>query len=42
MSQKAMVFIDGGWLYRSRTTLFAKLGEVAKCKVHREFAGFHA
>ncbi len=27
MSQKAMVFIDGGWLYRSRTTLFAKLGE---------------
>ena len=26
MSQKAMVFIDGGWLYRSRTTLFAKLG----------------
>ena len=27
MSQKAMVFIDGGWLYRSRTTLFAKLGQ---------------
>jgi len=27
MSQKAMVFIDGGWLYRNRTSLFAKLGE---------------
>lgn len=27
MSQKAMVFIDGGWLYRSRSSLFAKLGE---------------
>ena len=27
MSQKAMVFIDGGWLYRSRSTLFSKLGE---------------
>ena len=27
MSQKAMVFIDGGWLYRSRATLFSKLGE---------------
>lgn len=27
MSQKVMVFIDGGWLYRSRTTLFAKLGQ---------------
>lgn len=27
MSAKAMVFIDGGWLYRSRTTLFSKLGE---------------
>ena len=27
MSQKAMVFIDGGWLYRSRSALFAKLGE---------------
>lgn len=27
MSQKAMVFIDGGWLYRSRTALFSKLGE---------------
>ncbi len=27
MSLKAMVFIDGGWLYRSRTTLFQKLGE---------------
>ncbi len=27
MAQKAMVFIDGGWLYRSRTLLFAKLGE---------------
>ncbi len=27
MAEKAMVFIDGGWLYRSRTSLFAKLGE---------------
>ena len=27
MSAKAMVFIDGGWLYRNRNTLFAKLGE---------------
>ena len=27
MSQKAMVFIDGSWLYRSRSALFAKLGE---------------
>ena len=27
MSIKAMVFIDGGWLYRSRTVLFQKLGE---------------
>lgn len=27
MSQKAMVFIDGGWLYRNRMSLFAKLGE---------------
>jgi len=27
MSQKAMVFIDGGWLYRNRTILFEKLGE---------------
>ena len=27
MAQKAMIFIDGSWLYRSRPTLFAKLGE---------------
>ncbi len=27
MSVKAMVFIDGGWLYRSRLALFSKLGE---------------
>ena len=27
MSLKAMVFIDGGWLYKSRTVLFRKLGE---------------
>ena len=27
MSQKAMVFIDGGWLYRNRNALFSKLGE---------------
>lgn len=27
MSVKAMVFIDGGWLYRGRTALFARLNE---------------
>ncbi len=27
MSEKAMVFIDGGWLYKCRTALFTKLGE---------------
>ena len=27
MSLKAMVFIDGAWLYKSRSTVFAKLGE---------------
>ena len=27
MSVKAMVFIDGGWLYKSRSALFEKLGE---------------
>lgn len=27
MSEKAIVFIDGSWLYKSRTTLFEKLGE---------------
>lgn len=27
MAEKAMVFIDGGWLYRCRTALFSKLGE---------------
>ena len=27
MALKAMVFIDGSWLYRSRTAVFAKLGE---------------
>ena len=27
MSLKAMVFIDGGWLYRSRSALFQKLRE---------------
>lgn len=27
MSQKAMVFIDGSWLYRNRGVLFTKLGE---------------
>ena len=26
MSEKAIVFIDGGWLYRCRTALFTKLG----------------
>ena len=27
MAEKAMVFIDGGWLYKCRTALFSKLGE---------------
>lgn len=27
MALKAMVFVDGSWLYRSRSTVFAKLGE---------------
>lgn len=26
MAQKAMVFVDGGWLYRSRSSLFQKSG----------------
>ena len=26
MAEKAIVFIDGGWLYRCRTALFSKLG----------------
>ena len=27
MSEKAIVFIDGSWLYRCRTALFTRLGE---------------
>lgn len=27
MSEKAIVFIDGSWLYRTRTALFTRLGE---------------
>ena len=27
MSEKAIVFIDGSWLYRCRTALFSRLGE---------------
>lgn len=27
MAEKAIVFIDGGWLYKCRTALFTKLGE---------------
>ena len=27
MSEKAIVFIDGSWLYKCRTALFTKLGE---------------
>ncbi len=27
MAEKAIVFIDGGWLYKCRTALFSKLGE---------------
>ncbi len=33
MSLKAMVFIDGAWLYRNRTTIFAKLGAENGCEI---------
>lgn len=33
MSLKAMVFIDGAWLYRKRTSIFAKLGEESGCEI---------
>ena len=33
MSLKAMAFIDGTWLYRSRDVLFAKLGEANGCEI---------
>lgn len=33
MSLKAMVFIDGAWLYRRRTSIFAKLGEESGCEI---------
>lgn len=33
MSLKAMAFIDGTWLYRSRDVLFAKLGETNGCEI---------
>ena len=33
MSLKAMAFIDGTWLYRSREVLFAKLGEANGCEI---------
>ena len=33
MSLKAMAFIDGTWLYRSRELLFAKLGETNGCEI---------
>ncbi len=33
MSLKAMAFIDGAWLYRSRDILFAKLGEANGCEI---------
>ena len=33
MSLKAMVFIDGAWLYRSRSSIFAKLGEEHGCEI---------
>ena len=33
MSLKAMVFIDGAWLYRKRTSIFAKLGAENGCEI---------
>ncbi len=33
MSLKAMVFIDGAWLYRNRTSIFTKLGETNGCEI---------
>ena len=30
---KAMVFIDGAWLYRNRTSIFMKLGEANGCEI---------
>ena len=33
MSLKAMAFIDGAWLYRNRTSIFAKLGEANGCEI---------
>lgn len=33
MSLKAMAFIDGTWLYRSREVIFAKLGETNGCEI---------
>lgn len=33
MSLKAMVFIDGAWLYRNRTSIFRKLGETNGCEI---------
>lgn len=33
MSLKAMVFIDGAWLYRNRTSIFMKLGEANGCEI---------
>ena len=33
MSMKAMVFIDGAWLYRNRSSIFMKLGEANGCEI---------
>lgn len=33
MALKAMVFIDGSWLYRNRTSIFMKLGEANGCEI---------
>ncbi len=33
MSLKAMVFIDGAWLYRNRSSIFRKLGEENGCEI---------
>lgn len=33
MALKAMVFIDGAWLYRNRTSIFMKLGEANGCEI---------
>ena len=41
MSEKVMVFVDGSWLYRNRSSMFSKLGEenfeIAYAKIPKIF-----